>query len=46
VESITLDKDVEILTDKNETIVTVYTPKGSSSDDEETTEETEEATAE
>ncbi len=39
VSSIDLGKDVEILTDKDEAIVTVYTPKGSTSDDEETNEE-------
>ena len=46
VSSIDLGKDVEILTDKDEAIVTVYTPRGSKSDDEESTEETEETTAE
>jgi len=48
VESIDLGKDVEILTNKDETIVTVYTPKGSSESDEETVEEetTEEAKTE
>lgn len=46
VSSIDLGKDVEILTDKDEAIVTVYTPRGSKSDNEESTEETEETTAE
>ena len=46
VSSIDLGKDVEILTDKDEAIVTVYTPRGSKSDDEESTEETEETTTE
>jgi len=46
VASIDLWKDVEILTDKDEVIVTVYTPKGAKTDDEEASEETEETIAE
>ena len=34
VESISLSDDVEIITDKKETIITVYTPKWSSADEE------------
>ncbi len=46
VSSIDLGKDVEILTDKDEVIVTVYTPRGSKVDDEESSEEAEETSAE
>jgi len=46
VSSINLDKDVDILTDKDETIVTVYTPRGAKVDEEESSEESTETSTE